>query len=138
MILINEGQTKKVYFYLTPTITNPYFLFKFSSNNTGNDTLMISENLSSWSFYQSFTFSNGSTYSFLGGFDLIPGTYDYVIYETQYNDLNIASASSILEVGLMTVEGSPTSSCYVWLDESSTDYVYYEPCPPTPPGLTGI
>jgi hypothetical protein len=138
MILISENETKKIYFYLTSTIPNPTFIFKFISNDTENETLMISENLSQYPTYQSFTFSNGSTYSLLGGFDLIPGTYDYVIYQSQYNDLNVASASGILETGLMTITKSPTSSCYVWQVQPETDYVYYEPCPPTPPGLTGI
>jgi hypothetical protein len=99
---------------------------------------MISENISQFSNYQTFTFSNGSTQSLLGGFDLIPGTYDYVLYESVYNVLNVASASGILATGLMTILTSSTSSSYIWKIEPETDYVYYEPDAPTPPGLTGV
>ena len=61
MILINEFETKKVFFYLQPTITNPKYLFRFISNDTSEETLMISENTSLFNHYQSFTFSNNST-----------------------------------------------------------------------------
>lgn len=248
MILINEFQTKKVYFYLQPTIVNPKYLFKFTSNDTNEETLMISPNTSQFSNYQSFTFSNNSTlpngsvffkFDFLlppivplssglrveywppgpfgnpleyfdasvflntpfwlyfhdtetlmnipnlvmgpkrlikfygafggppftellysnmtqqekdlfdgfldymanlkGGFSLIPGTYDYEIYQTQYDTLNVASASgNPLEIGLMTVKQSPTASNFIWKEEVVNNYVYYNPQSPTPPGLTGV
>lgn len=137
MILINQQETKKVYFNLTPVITNPQYLFRFLSNDTGEETLFFSENNSVHSHYQSFTFSEGVVATFSGGFITIPGTYDYQIYQmSSTQSLNIASASAILEVGLVTVLGG-TGSCYIWKEESYDDYVYYEPCAPAPPGLTG-
>jgi hypothetical protein len=74
-----------------------------------------------------------------GAFSLIPGTYDYEIYQTQYNILNVGSASGLpLEIGLMTVKQSPTASNFIWKEEVVNNYVYYNPQSPTPPGLTGV
>jgi hypothetical protein len=115
-----------------------FYLFSFTSNDTGNTVLMMSENNSAFNHFQSFTFSEGSTASMTGGFTLIPGTYDYIVRQTSFPVLNIASASSILETGLMTILPSPTASCYIWKETQVDDYVYYEPCGPTPPGLTGV
>ena len=137
MILITEGQTKKVYFTLQPTIPNPYFIFKFTSNDTGTDTLISSPNLSTFPHFQSFTFSEGSGVSASGGFDLIPGTYDYEVWESQFPVIDLASASNVLEIGLMTIKPSATGSNFIWKASQKTDYVYYEPLQPVPPGLTG-
>jgi len=135
MILINQQESKTVYFYLNPVL-NQHFLFKFISNDTGNITYMMATNSSAWSHYQSFTFSEGGTNSFAGGFDLIPGTYDFEVWETATYSLTPSTQSAPLQIGLMTV-GSGTGSCYIWKAESETDWVYYESCPPAPSGLTG-
>ena len=121
MILINKFETKKVYFTMTPTISPVYYLFNFISNDTGNTTQMMANNLSNTSAYQSFIFVEGSTQSMNGGFILNPGTYDYEIYEMAYQNLNIGSASGVLEVGLMTVNGE--GLCYS--DPIDDDYLYY-------------
>lgn len=137
MILLNQQESKKVYFYLTPTLQNPTYVFKFSSNDTGNNVVVISQNLSPYSHFQAFTFSEGSGTQLTGGFTLIPGTYDYEVWESIYATPSVASASRCLEIGLMTIGGG-TGSCYVWKEEVVQDFVYYEPCPPTPQGLTGV
>lgn len=145
-ININKNETKKVFFTLTPTLATPYYIFRFVSNDTSNVTLMGNVDVSTDASFQAFTFSEGSTYSTAGGFILNPGSYDYTIYETQYvNDLNIASASSILNTGLMNV----LSNEYTFADYDE-DYVYYDesvglnvigvtgPAGPTGPiGITG-
>lgn len=121
-ININKNETKKVFFTLTPTLATPYYIFRFVSNDTSNVTLMGNVDVSTDASFQAFTFSEGSTYSTAGGFILNPGSYDYTIYETQYvNDLNIASASSILNTGLMNV----LSNEYTFADYDE-DYVYYD------------
>jgi len=121
-ININKNETKKVFFTLTPTLATPYYIFRFVSNDTSNVTLMGNIDVSTNASFQAFTFSEGSTYSTSGGFILNPGSYDYTIYETQYiNDLNIASASSILNTGLMNV----LSNEYTFADYDE-DYVYYD------------
>ena len=137
MIILNQQQSKKVFFYLTPTLQTPNYVFRFTSNDTGNATEIISPNNSGVSHFQSFTFSEGSGTNLTGGFTLKPGTYDYEVWESQYATPSVASASNCLEIGLMTIGGG-TGSCYIWKVEDETDFVYYEPCPPTPPGLTGV
>ena len=84
MILINKGETKKVVFYLTPTLSPIYYLFQFISNDTANITLMMSNNTSTTTQFQSFTFSEGSSATQSGGFTLNPGSYDYEIYQSIY------------------------------------------------------
>ena len=135
MILINKGETKKVYFTLSPTISPVYYLFKFISNDTGNISYMMSDNLSSTSAYSAFMFIEGSTYSTAGGFIANPGTYDYEIWQTAYNGvLNTASASGVLEIGLMTVLGG--DFCYT--PEVDQTYIYYDECAgPSVYGITG-
>ena len=144
MILINKGETKKVYFNITPTINPVYYLFEFTSNDTGNLTYMMSNNLSNVSSYTAFLFVEGGTNSIAGGFTVNPGTYDYQILQTPYNgNLNPASASGVLEIGLMTVLGG--DFCYS--PEVNQDFVYYDECvgpsvygitgPTGPTGLTG-
>lgn len=120
-ININKNETKKVFFTLTPTLSDPYYIFRFVSNDTSNVTLMGQEDISTDPSFQTFTFSEGSTYSTVGGFTLNPGTYDYSVYETQYRDLNTASASGILKTGLMNVFGNE----YAFFDYDE-DYVYYD------------
>jgi hypothetical protein len=135
MILINQQESKNVYFYLTPQY-NQNYLFKFISNDTGNATYMMATNSSLYNHYQKFLFVEGGTNSLAGGFDLIEGTYDYEIWETFTQSLTPSTQSTPLAVGLMTVGGG-TGSCYIWKDEPEVDFVYYEPCPPAPAGLTG-
>ena len=135
MILINKEETKKVFFTLTPTISPVYYLFEFQSNDTGNLTYMMSDNLSSVSSYKSFLFIEGGTNSTAGGFTVNPGTYDYQIFETPYNgELNPASASGVLEIGLMTVLGG--DFCYT--PEVDQEFIYYDECSgPSVYGITG-
>jgi len=138
MILINKAETKKVYFTLNPSISPVYYLFEFASNDTGNLTYMMAADNSSYqSVYHSFTFSERGTYSTTatqsvnGYFTVNPGTYDYRIYETSYvGNTSSASASGILEIGLMTVveECGLTTSCDddYFIDCLNDDYLYYD------------
>lgn len=135
MILIQKGQTKLVSFYLTPTLTNPYYIFRFFSNDTNNETLMISGNTSQYSHFQTFTFSESGNNPLNGGFTLIPGTYDYQVYQSNFFTTSIASASSCLATGYMTITG--TAASYIYKDYSETNYVYYNPLTGAPSGLTG-
>ena len=135
MILINQSQTKEVYFYTNPVL-NSHFLFKFTSNDTGEITYILATNSSPYSHYQTFTFSEGGTNSYAGEFVLIPGTYDFEMWETATFSLNPSTQSLPLQIGLMTV-GPGTGSCYIWKEVVENDWVYYQPCPPAPTGLTG-
>jgi hypothetical protein len=125
MILINKNENKVVYLTLTEkaTLTNPKWLFQFRSNDTNVDTLMMATAFSNNERFNAFTFSEGSTASFDGGFILEPGTYDYSVWETEYQSLDIASASNIVEVGLMQVLGTWSVYSTVYINNDN-DYVY--------------
>lgn len=108
------------------TLTNPNFLFEFISNDTGNRTYITTDDYSgNIGRFNVFTFSSslgvGAT---AGGFDLIPGTYDYQVWETQYQgNIDVASASNIVEIGLMEVVG--TSSTYDPVYNETDDDIEY-------------
>lgn len=110
------------------TLTNPYFLFEFISNDTGNRTYITSNDVSNnTERFNQFTFSSSLAISATaGGFDLIPGTYDYQVWETQYQyNLNIASASNIVEIGLMEVVGTGSTYAPIYTDgDDDNEYVY--------------
>lgn len=135
MILINKGESKKIYFTIDPTISPVYYLFEFVSNNTNNKTYMMADDISTnSSAYKAFLFQEGSTQSMSGGFILNPGTYDYNLYETGTQSLDPLLATSILEIGLMTLLGD--DFCYS--PDINEDYVYYDECSgPSIIGVTG-
>lgn len=135
MILINKGENKKIYFTINPTIVPVYYLFEFVSNDTGNKTYMMADDISTNSLvYKTFLFQEGSTQSMAGGFIANPGTYDYNLYQTGTQSLNPLLATSILEIGLMTVVGN--DMCYT--PDINEDYVYYDECSgPSVYGITG-
>jgi len=143
MILINKGETKKVYFTLTPTFFPTYYIFEFVSNDTGNLTYMLADDVSNNpTVYSTFTFSEGSSATMSGGFTLNPGTYDYNVYQTGFSQsFNIASASGILEIGLMTVNaitGMTGSFDYPSYPDYNDTYIYYDTDQgPSVYGITG-
>jgi len=77
--------------------------------------------------FNCFTFSSslgvGAT---AGGFDLIPGTYDYQVWETQYQyNTTVGSASNVVEIGLMEVVGTSSAYTPIYDDtDDDTEYVY--------------
>jgi hypothetical protein len=130
MIRITKGTSQSVYLTLTEktTLTNPYFLFEFISNDTGNKTYVTCNDFSdNTERFNRFTFSSslgvGAT---AGGFDLDGGTYDYQIWETQYaNNLIVGSATGIVEIGLMQVVGTLSSTDQTWTaNDGDTEYVF--------------
>lgn len=110
------------------TLNNPYFLFEFISNDTGNRTYITADDYSGNTLrFNCFTFSEGTASgATAGGFSLIPGTYDYQVWETEYQyNILVGSASNIVEIGLMQVVGTaaPYNPIYDDTDED-TEYVY--------------
>lgn len=74
-----------------------------------------------------FTFSEGNSISATaGGFSLIAGTYDYQVWETQYQyNIDVASASNIVEIGLMEVVGTGSAYTPIYNDtDDDTEFVY--------------
>ena len=79
--------------------------------------------------FNAFTFSEGTASgATAGGFSLIPGTYDYQVWETQYRyNTTVASASNVVEIGLMQVVGTQAAYNPVYTDtDDDTEYVYYD------------
>jgi hypothetical protein len=74
-----------------------------------------------------FTFSCNPVSATAGGFNLIPGTYDYQVWETEYQyNLDVASASNIVEIGLMEVVGTSSAYSPIYNDsDDDTEFVYY-------------
>jgi hypothetical protein len=98
MIRVKRGDNNDVIMRLwdSATIENPHFIFSFI-NNEGNNVVFKNEDNSTYPpYYNSFTFSvaNGASAS-EGGFTASVGTYFIKIWESEFNDLNIASASYI-------------------------------------------
>lgn len=120
MINLTKGATSAVYLTLweKSDLTTPYYLFEFTSNDTGNATYATADDWSDFKpRFNVFTFSVMAGSATAGYIDLEAGTYDYVVYETEYQyNLNVASASKVVEIGLVTVNG--TVSTY---DETYTD-----------------
>jgi hypothetical protein len=77
--------------------------------------------------FNCFTFSEGLAISATaGGFDLDGGTYDYQVWETEYQySLDVASASNIVEIGLMQIVGTLSSDDVTYTeDDGDTEYVF--------------
>lgn len=127
MININKGETKVAIFTLTEksTLSNPYYLFEFQSDDTGNKTYITADDFSgNTPRYNSFTFSSDGIDPLDGGFTLDPGRYDYYVWETEYQyNLNVGSASNIVERGILNIVGTSSSDTYTGTD-GDTEYVY--------------
>ncbi len=77
--------------------------------------------------FNCFTFSEGTASgATAGGFELIPGTYDYQVWETQYQgNTAVGSASNVVEIGLMQVVGTAVAYNPIYDDtDDDTEYVY--------------
>lgn len=131
MINLTKGSTSSVYLTLweKSELTNPYYLFEFTSNDTGNATYATTDD---WSDFKPrmnvFTFSVMPGSATAGYINLEAGTYDYVVYETEYQyNLNVASASNVVEIGLVTVNGTVSTFDETYTDtDDDTEYVYGE------------
>lgn len=77
--------------------------------------------------YNVFTFSESLSISATGGgFSLNAGTYDYQVWETEYQyNLLVGSASDVVEIGLMQVVGTQATFTPTYDDtDDDTEYVY--------------
>jgi len=118
MILVNKNSNNTLVMTLTEksTLTNPYFLFNFVSDVTGNSVNFIATDLSSYTDrYNKFliTETSGTAIYTSGTIELSPtGTWTYKVYEqTSSTNLNplLATNTTPLEVGQVKVKGTETS-----------------------------
>ena len=129
MINLTKGATAAVYLTLweKSDLATPYYLFEFKSNDTGNATYATADDWSSFKPRMNvFTFSVMVGSATAGYINLEPGTYDYVVYETEYQyNLNVASASQVVEIGLMTISGTVSEYSPIYTEsDDDTEYVY--------------
>ena len=123
MINIAENETKLVYLTLNEkvTIENPYFVFKITDQQTLSETIFTQEDTSTDEDFNIFSFTNGSTFSYNGGFTLSRGSYDYTVYESENNDLS--TDGGVVEIGQMNISGSFDSESYNY-NSTNNKYEY--------------
>jgi hypothetical protein len=98
------------------TLTNPYFLFNFTSDVTGEAVNFIASDLSNYTDrYNQFliTETSGTAIYTSGTIELSPtGTWTYKVYEqTSSSNLNPLLCDNLtpLEVGIVKVKGTETT-----------------------------
>lgn len=127
MVRIEDGTSKKCLFTLKEktTISDPYYLFTIENNN-GDEVVWSNTDNSLYKVrYNSFTFSNNVDASTsAGGFTASIGFYNYTVYESEYNNLIIASASSVVETGILEVYGTGSNSFVELDDVADNDFVW--------------
>jgi hypothetical protein len=93
----------------TTNLVNPHYTWKLENKTTKVETIFTSEDNSDapWS-YNSFTISVATYSGLTAGIINCPvGEYEYIIYEMPDNyNLNIASASGIVEYGILKIVGT--------------------------------
>lgn len=113
------------------TLTNPYFLFNFVSDVTGESVNFITSDLSNYTDrYNKFliTETSGAAIYTSGTIELSPtGTWTYKVYEqTSSTNLNplLATNTTPLEVGQVKVKGTETA--YISNSEQDNTFIVNE------------
>lgn len=128
MMLITQGQGNIVIFTLTEkcTISNPFFLFALTNDQSQETSYFVAADISSWpDRYNKFIITEKSAPNTLNGeVSLkIAGDYHYSIYEQESpNNLNPTNTISVVEIGKCKVSGSTTSN--TTYTSSPTNIVY--------------
>lgn len=132
MIQITKGMTNNVALTLTEncTLTNPYFLFVFQSDETRDLYKFIAADTSTHiDRYNLFAIvETNSTPDPLAGEVELPlvGFYKYKVYEqTSSTNLDPASATGIVEVGKVQVVDTPSADDKL-SNTNNINYVYNE------------
>jgi hypothetical protein len=129
MKIIKETGTSSVRFRLdkVASYATPSYIFQLQNQNSKVLTIFTSDDVSPAPLiYNEFLFVNGVSFSSTQSrFDLDSGKYFLDIYETEYNDLNIASASLLWD-GELIIEGDtiPTVISFTQSDTDTT--IYFE------------
>lgn len=107
---IESGTSKEIIFTLTEKseLQFPYYIFELVNDKGETEIFTNNDNSSYKERYNSFTFSVNLNVSELsGGFTASNGQYIYNAWESEYpNNLIIASASGIVETGIIEVYGT--------------------------------
>lgn len=109
MISVYQGLSSSIIFHgirQVSSLANPYYIFDILNKNSKLHTIMTAQDISlAPGLYQEFEWKEGINGLTQGQFIADVGEYKVTVYDTLYNDLNIASASSILTVDELRVYG---------------------------------
>jgi hypothetical protein len=128
MFIINKGQSNTVVVTLTEkcTLTNPNYLFEFTSKNTDDKKYCIAFDTSLYTErYNKFVIVETNTPDNLDGeVTLSPvGEWIYQIYEqVSATNLNPALATGLVETGLLNVIGTTTADSIYTSTQSIVAY----------------
>lgn len=128
MILLSPTQSNKVVVTLKEksTLINPFYTWEIQNQNSFETIVFSADNFTLSPYYDAFTISIGTPSALTSSvtLDLVPGEYHYNVWEmdTPYN-LNIASASALVEVGLLIVAGTFSINQIVSFTESNDDTI---------------
>lgn len=127
MIRIAQDETKRVVLTLKEKseLDVPFYIFEVTSIENRDVTLFTGEDTSlNKDRYNSFTFSEGVTATFSSGFDLDVGNYNYKVYETP-TELSIdTSTASVVEIGLMEIYSTASSTDVYYDSGDDIEYSY--------------
>jgi hypothetical protein len=115
MINLQKNSSNTIVLTLTEkcTLTNPYFLFQFTSADYNNEIVFVADDTSLYqSRYNKFEIIESPFENLTGGtVSLRSGSYDYTIYEQTepYNlNLDFSGITTAVETGKVLVEGEDT------------------------------
>lgn len=134
MIYINKNQTNKVVLTLAEnsTLDSPFYLFKFVNefNSSPEPIYFTTPDISiHTSRYNLFNIVENASGSTTGGtnvtLNLIPGQYNYTIYEASASTLSVsATTGNIVEYGRMIVDGSSSTDDDIDPTQNKTNSIY--------------
>lgn len=134
MIYITKNTTNKVVLTLSEnsSLTNPYYLFVFTNeyNDNPNSIYFTAPDASlATNRYNLFNIIENASGSTSGGtnvtLNLIPGQYNYYVYESTGSTLSVAATTGIvIESGRMIVDGPSSTDDDVDPTQNNTHSVY--------------
>lgn len=129
MKIINEVGTSSVAFRLDKVsqFVTPSYIFETINQNSNEKVIFSGIDVSpSPLSYNLFDFVNGVSFSSTQSrFDLDSGKYFLNVYETEWNDLNIASASLLWD-GELLVRGDVIPEIISFTQSDSDTTIYFE------------
>lgn len=129
MKIIKETGTSSVVFRLDKVsmFATPSYIFELENQNSNEKTIFSSTDVSSSPLrYNEFLFVNGASFSATQSrFNLDSGKYFLDVYQTQYDDLNIASAS-LLWNGELIIEGDTIPEIISFTQSDNDTTIYFE------------
>jgi len=129
MKIIKETGTSSVVFRLDKVsmFATPSYIFELENQNSNVKTIFSSLDVSPAPLiYNEFEFVNGVSFSATQSrFNLDSGKYFLDVYQTQYNDLNIASAS-LLWNGELIIEGDTIPEIISFTQSDNDTTIYFE------------